>query len=100
MSCAKHLYFRYAYTLISQDYILNYPGIEAMNDALNTKFSSVYKAQSFSNFNVRGQAAGLYKNAGTFSYLRFFGSGHEVPAYKVSPLRCTYSQTITDLVFF
>jgi carboxypeptidase C (cathepsin A) len=54
-----------------------------MVDALDTEFSSTYHSQQFSNFNVRGQAAGLFKNAGTFSYLRFFGAGHEVPAYKV-----------------
>ncbi|KAJ3575512.1 hypothetical protein NP233_g1062 [Leucocoprinus birnbaumii] len=64
------------------DFILNYVGVEAMVDALNTKFSSQYKSQQFSAFNVRGQSAGMYKNAGTFSYVRFFGAGHEVPAYK------------------
>jgi len=58
-------------------------GVEAMVDALDTKFSSLYKEQAFSTFMVRGQSAGLYKNAGTFSYVRIFGAGHEVPAYKV-----------------
>jgi len=66
-----------------QDYILNYMGVEAMVDALDTKFSSLYKEQAFSTFMVRGQSAGLYKNAGTLSYVRIFGAGHEVPAYKV-----------------
>ncbi|KXN92916.1 Carboxypeptidase S1 [Leucoagaricus sp. SymC.cos] len=64
------------------DYILNFNGVEAMVDALNTKFSSTYHSQQFGSFNVRGQQAGLFKNAGTFSYVRFFGAGHEVPAYK------------------
>lgn len=64
------------------DYILNYMGVEAMVDALETQFSSLYKSQNFSTFMVRGQSAGVYKNAGTFSYVRFFGAGHEVPAYK------------------
>jgi hypothetical protein len=54
-----------------------------MVDALDTQFSSLYKTQDFSDFTVGGQSAGLYKNAGTFSYIRFFGAGHEVPAYKV-----------------
>ena len=58
-------------------------GVEAMVDALDTKFSSLYKEQTFSTFRVRGQSAGLYKNAGTLSYVRVFGAGHEVPAYKV-----------------
>ncbi|KAF9448783.1 serine carboxypeptidase [Macrolepiota fuliginosa MF-IS2] len=64
------------------DYILNFNGVEAMVNALDTKFTTTYQAQSFANFTVRGQSAALYKNAGTFSYIRFFGAGHEVPAYK------------------
>jgi len=49
--------------------------------SLNTNFSSLFAQQRFENFTVDGALAGLYKNAGTFSYLRVFGAGHEVPAY-------------------
>ncbi|TFK75532.1 alpha/beta-hydrolase [Pluteus cervinus] len=63
------------------DFILNYVGVEAMVDALNTKFTSTYKQQNWSTFNVRGQAAGQYKNAGTFSYIRVYGAGHQISAY-------------------
>jgi hypothetical protein len=49
--------------------------------SLNTKFSHEFAQQTFANFTVRGVSAGLYKNAGMFSYIRFFGAGHEVPAY-------------------
>ncbi|KAI0352787.1 serine carboxypeptidase [Trametes cingulata] len=63
------------------DYILNFHGVEAMVNALQTKFSAEYAKQQFANFTVRGQPAGLFKNAGTFSYVRIFGAGHEVPAY-------------------
>ena len=49
--------------------------------ALNTTVSSLFAEQKFANFTVNGAPAGLYKNAGTFSYLRVFGAGHEVPAY-------------------
>lgn len=38
--------------------------------------------QDFTDFTVNGQPAGLYKTAGTFSYVRFYGAGHEVPAYE------------------
>jgi Serine carboxypeptidase len=41
----------------------------------------LFKKQKFSSFTVNGALAGVYKNAGTFSYLRVFGAGHEVPAY-------------------
>ncbi|KAI0036240.1 serine carboxypeptidase [Vararia minispora EC-137] len=64
------------------DYILNFHGVEAMVDALQTKFTATYAAQSFANFTVNGVPAGVFKNAGTFSYVRIFGAGHEVPAYE------------------
>ena len=86
------------------DYICNHIGVEAMVRAppplllvlcppslimslygqvasLNTNFSSLFKKQEFANFTVDGVTAGQYKNAGTFSYVRFFDAGHEVPAY-------------------
>jgi hypothetical protein len=50
--------------------------------SLNTKFSYLFKTQKFANFTIDGVSAGLYKNAGTFSYVRFYGAGHEVPAYE------------------
>jgi carboxypeptidase C (cathepsin A) len=49
--------------------------------SLNTKFSKEFAQQEFAKFTVHGVSAGLYKNAGTFSYLRVYGAGHEVPAY-------------------
>ncbi|KAI0053186.1 serine carboxypeptidase [Auriscalpium vulgare] len=64
------------------DFILNFNGVEAMVDSLSTQFSSLYAQQSFANYTVNGESAGLYKNAGLFSYVRFFGAGHEVPAYQ------------------
>jgi len=63
------------------DYIVNYIGVEAMVASLRTRFSTQFAQQRFANFTVKGALAGLYKNAGTFSYLRVLGAGHEVPAY-------------------
>ncbi|CAE6433506.1 unnamed protein product [Rhizoctonia solani] len=63
------------------DYICNYMGFELMVDALQTNFTSEYKQQKWSNWTVAGVSAGQYKNAGTFSYLRVYQAGHEVPAY-------------------
>uniref|UniRef100_A0A0W0F6L1 Carboxypeptidase n=1 Tax=Moniliophthora roreri TaxID=221103 RepID=A0A0W0F6L1_MONRR len=63
------------------DYILNFNGVEAMVDALQTKFTSVYAQQTFQPYTVNGELTGQFKNAGTFSYLRIYGAGHEVPAY-------------------
>ncbi|KAF7304454.1 Carboxypeptidase [Mycena chlorophos] len=64
------------------DYILNFDGVEAMIASLNTSFSAEFNKQTFTPFHVDGLLAGPYKNAGTFSYVRIYGAGHEVPAYK------------------
>ena len=53
-------------------------------DALDTQFTQIYKGQKFQPYSVDGQVTGQFKNAGTFSYVRIYGAGHEVPAYKVS----------------
>ncbi|KAH9480091.1 Carboxypeptidase S1 [Psilocybe cubensis] len=68
------------------DYILNFNGVEAMVDDLKTIWSPIYKTQKFKTFSVRGEETGIYKNAGRFSYVRIFGAGHEVPAYKYGNL--------------
>ncbi|KDR77527.1 hypothetical protein GALMADRAFT_138623 [Galerina marginata CBS 339.88] len=68
------------------DYILNFNGVEAMVNNLQTVWSPLYKLEKFKTFSVRGQATGMFKNAGRFSYVRIFGSGHEVPAYKYGKL--------------
>ncbi|KAI9066213.1 serine carboxypeptidase [Trametes sanguinea] len=64
------------------DYLLNYFGVEAMLDKMNTKYSSEWAKHKFANFTVHGEPAGLYKNAGQLHYLRVFGAGHEVSAYE------------------
>ncbi|EIM82394.1 serine carboxypeptidase [Stereum hirsutum FP-91666 SS1] len=68
------------------DFICNYMGDEATIDALQTSTSSLWASQSFANYTVNGTVAGLYKNADNFSYIRFYGSGHEVPAYEYGDL--------------
>ncbi|KAF8180232.1 Alpha/Beta hydrolase protein [Mycena galopus ATCC 62051] len=64
------------------DYIVNFIGVEAMVASLQTNFSAQFDTQVFAPYNVNGMLAGQFKNAGTFSYVRIYGAGHEVPAYK------------------
>ena len=45
---------------------------------LQTQISPLFAQQAFSNYTVAGHPAGVFKNAGTFSYIRIFGAGHEV----------------------
>jgi carboxypeptidase C (cathepsin A) len=63
------------------DYICNYMGFEAVVNALNTTITPAFKKQAFQKWTVAGQNAGMYKNAGVFSYVRILGAGHEVAAY-------------------
>ncbi|KAG8748710.1 hypothetical protein FRC10_000101 [Ceratobasidium sp. 414] len=80
------------------DYICNYVGFELMVralpvldeiysykllqvDAMQTQFTTLYKQQQWATWTVAGIATGMYKNAGTLSYLRVSAAGHEVPAY-------------------
>ncbi|KIY61341.1 alpha/beta-hydrolase [Cylindrobasidium torrendii FP15055 ss-10] len=64
------------------DFVLNYVGLEAMLDNLDNEFSDDWDSQDLAPYAVNGQETGLYKNAGTLSYLRVYGAGHEVPAYQ------------------
>ena len=57
-------------------------------DALDTRFTPIYKRQEFKPYCVNGQVTGQYKNAGTFSYVRIYGAGHQVPSYKVIIIYC------------
>ena len=41
---------------------------------LQTQFSTEYHQTAFTNWTVAGQPAGIFKNAGTFSYVRIFGA--------------------------
>ncbi|KAI0649050.1 serine carboxypeptidase [Trametes meyenii] len=67
--------------------LFNYFGIEAMLDQMKTKFSKEWAKQKLTDYNVRGESAGLYKNAGGLHYLRAFGAWHEVPAYQWANLK-------------
>ncbi|KAF9475477.1 serine carboxypeptidase [Pholiota conissans] len=77
------------------DYIVNYMGVEAMIANLNTKFSSEYNNQKFQDYKVAGEVAGQFKQAGNFTYIRVFGAGHEVPAYKFGNL--DYGQAASQM---
>ncbi|KAJ6526334.1 serine carboxypeptidase [Mycena capillaripes] len=69
------------------DYIVNFMGVEAMIASMNTTFSAQFNQQVFAPYKVNGLLAGQFKTAGTFSYVRIYGAGHEVPAYKNGTLQ-------------
>ncbi|KAK7050507.1 carboxypeptidase [Favolaschia claudopus] len=64
------------------DYICNFNGVEDMIASMKTSFSAQFNQQTFAPYKVNGLLAGQFKTAGTFSYVRIYGAGHEVPAYR------------------
>ncbi|KAH8829056.1 serine carboxypeptidase [Flagelloscypha sp. PMI_526] len=63
------------------DFILNYPGIENMLSLLPSRVTETFNSQELTAYTVKGTEAGLHKAADNLSYMRFYGAGHEVPAY-------------------
>lgn len=84
------------------DFIVNYQGVEALVTSLNTNFSNSINTQNLSNWVVDGELAGVYKTSESFSYLRVFQAGHEVPAYGKGKLgigraaKVFFDQTISN----
>ncbi|KAF9523016.1 serine carboxypeptidase [Crepidotus variabilis] len=68
------------------DFVFNYIGFENMVDGLQTKFLDESQSQEWTDYAVQGQITGKYKAAGGLSYLRVYGAGHKVAAYKYGNL--------------
>ncbi|KAJ6549989.1 serine carboxypeptidase [Mycena capillaripes] len=88
------------------DFIVNYQGVEDMIATMTSKSTSALAKQAFQNYTVAGHAAGVFKTAGTISYVRIAGAGHEVPAYKNTGLAVGqaayqfFSQTMANQSLF
>lgn len=52
---------------------------------LPSQLTPSFNAQAFANWTVNGVHAGLFKNAGTLSYLRVAAAGHEVRSHYLCP---------------
>lgn len=64
------------------DYICNWFGGQAISLALNYTHSAQFAAANYSAFTVDGVEYGEVRQAGNFSFLRMYESGHEVPFYQ------------------
>ena len=61
-------FMRYAgYVFLSPDIVLF-----LQVSSLNTKFSSQYAAEPWTQWSLNGTVVGQYKNAGSFSYVRIY----------------------------
>ncbi|KNZ47621.1 uncharacterized protein VP01_627g4 [Puccinia sorghi] len=77
-------------------------GVEALTESLNLAASKSLANQTFKDWVVDGEVAGLYKTSTTLSYIRIFGAGHEVPAYgsklpRGRAAKVFFDQTIANL---
>ncbi|KAF7366175.1 Carboxypeptidase [Mycena venus] len=57
------------------DFIVNYQGVEDMLAVMSTRSSTEFNKQTFQTYTVGGHAAGVFKTAGNFSYVRIAGGG-------------------------
>ncbi|KAJ7677035.1 serine carboxypeptidase [Mycena polygramma] len=88
------------------DFIVNYQGVEDMLATMTSKSTAPLTKAKFQTYTVAGKTAGMFKTAGTFSYVRIAAAGHEVPAYKNTGLAVGqaayqfFSQTMANQSLF
>lgn len=64
------------------DYICNWFGGEAVSLAANYSHAEQFRHSNYTPFTVGGTEYGEVRQAGNFSFLRIYESGHEVPYYQ------------------
>jgi carboxypeptidase C (cathepsin A) len=73
------------------DYICNYLGNYRVAQQIAP---SGFNDKSLQSYTVNGQAGGLYKTQGHFSWLQVYGAGHEVPYYAPAVALQAFKQTM------
>ena len=78
------------------DFICNWLGSQAVANAVDFVGADSFRAQPLQPYNVGGKPAGEFKTAagGSFSFLRVFGAGHEVPFYTPQLALQVFEQTM------
>ena len=64
------------------DYICNWFGGQAVSLAINYTHAAEFRAAGYAPFVVDGTEYGEVRQYGTFSFLRMYEAGHEVPFYQ------------------
>ena len=64
------------------DYLCNWFGGEAVSLAVNYTHADAFRSAGYVPFTVDGVEYGEVRQAGNFSFLRMYESGHEVPYYQ------------------
>ena len=76
------------------DWICNWFGGLAAANAVMYSGQSQFAAKALAPYNVAGAQGGTFKTVDNFSFLRVFGSGHEVPFYKPQLALQVFKQTM------
>ena len=76
------------------DFICNWFGSQAIANAVTFSGAEAFQAQSLAPYNVNGKQGGTFKAQGSFSFLRVFGAGHEVPYYAPQVALQVFEQTM------
>lgn len=64
------------------DAVCDWFGGYASVNNISYRHSAAFKAKPVTNYTVNGEVGGTFKTVGDLSWIRVFGSGHEVPAFK------------------
>ncbi|KAG0145712.1 hypothetical protein CROQUDRAFT_45412 [Cronartium quercuum f. sp. fusiforme G11] len=64
------------------DFICNWLGGYRAIEAMTWNHQDEFRQAEWKRLEIRGSTVGLYKNAGPLTYVRVFGAGHVVAAYK------------------
>ncbi|TAQ91182.1 hypothetical protein B7494_g565 [Chlorociboria aeruginascens] len=79
------------------DWICNWFGGLASANAVTYSGSTAFNAAPVKNYTVSGVSSGTFKTVDNLSWLRVFGSGHEVPYYQPATALQVFTQTMQKL---
>lgn len=79
------------------DWICNWFGGLAAANHIDYSGHAAFAAKALVNYTLNGTQKGTFKTEGNLSFLRVFGAGHEVPAYKPGVSLQVFVQTMKGL---
>lgn len=79
-----------------RDFICNTLGGYRSIHAMDWKYATQFRAAKWRKLSFKGRPAGIYKTAGSLTYITVFNAGHEIPAYKPEFALEIFRQTISQ----
>ncbi|KAJ9301166.1 hypothetical protein DTO271G3_1301 [Paecilomyces variotii] len=72
-------------------------GVQKVAETVNFPGATEFANAELQSYTVNGEKRGEFKTVDSFSYLRVYGAGHEVPYYQPQTALQVFEQTIQDL---